>query len=61
MPFVMLVGGFVCGVAWLVYGILLEDPNVYVRVLHVVGGLAKGGEGEGGNPSVTRLQFWILG
>ena len=28
----MMLGGFLCGSSWLVYGMLLNDPNVYVSV-----------------------------
>lgn len=30
MPAVMLTGGIVCSSCWLVYGIMLKDPNIYV-------------------------------
>ena len=30
MPLIMLMGGCACAVSWLVYGLLLGDPNIYV-------------------------------
>jgi solute carrier family 50 protein (sugar transporter) len=29
MPIIMLVGGLACGTCWLVYGLMLNDPNIY--------------------------------
>ena len=35
MPPIMLFAGLLCGVSWLIYGLLLRDPNVYVSELFV--------------------------
>ena len=32
MPPIMLFAGLLCGVAWLIYGLLLGDANVYVSL-----------------------------
>ena len=36
MPPIMLFAGLLCGVSWLIYGLLLGDPNVYVSELFAV-------------------------
>ena len=33
MPLIMLLGGMVCGMSWLVFGLLLNDPNIYVSII----------------------------
>ena len=33
MPQIMLLGGLACSSCWLVYGLMLNDPNVYVSDL----------------------------
>ena len=32
MPVIMLLGSLMCCSCWLVYGVMLSDPNIYVRI-----------------------------
>jgi len=32
MPLIMLLGTLACCACWLVYGLLLDDPNIYVCI-----------------------------
>ena len=34
MPLVMTVMGLACGVSWLVYGLMLNDINIYVSITY---------------------------
>jgi len=36
MPQIMLYGGLMCSSCWLVYGLMLNDPNVYVSDLLLI-------------------------
>ncbi len=32
IPMVMVLGALACGCSWLIYGLMLNDPNVYVSL-----------------------------
>jgi len=32
MPLIMLLCSIMCSSCWLVYGLMLNDPNIYVRI-----------------------------